>query len=189
MVKVLNDPTQLKLISEEVLCRGRRATLIQRIYESGTVSFVKDVVRFGESVAIVPFINERDVILVKQFRASVNDWVLEIPAGRVEVGENIYEAARRELIEEVGYDAKTLVKVTSLYTSPGYSDEVLHLFVAKDLSFVGQALEPGELLDVAIVDLDKALKELIEGKVADAKTLLALSLMKIFGHVFKSVGL
>jgi len=183
-VRALDNSAQLRLVSEEVLCKGRRVALIQRIYELDTVRFVRDVVKFGESVAVVPFINERDVILIKQFRASVNDWVLEIPAGKVEVGEDVYEAARRELIEEIGYDAKTLVKVTSLYMSPGYSDEVLHLFVAKDLSFVGQALEPGELLNVVVVDLDKAIKELIESRVADVKTLLALSLMKVFGHTY-----
>lgn len=79
----------------------------------GGVVFTKDVVRFGQAVAIIPIIGD-EVILIKQFRPSLNKWILEVPAGRVEVNEALEDTARRELIEEVGYDAKTLISLLIL---------------------------------------------------------------------------
>jgi ADP-ribose pyrophosphatase len=144
----------------------------------GGVVFTKDVVRFGQAVAIIPIIGD-EVILIKQFRPSLNKWVLEVPAGRVEVNEALEDTARRELIEEVGYDAKTLIKLVSIYPAPGYSDEVLHIFLAKDLTYVGSKLEVGELIEVVKVKLDSALDLILSDDVVDAKTLISLLILKL----------
>jgi ADP-ribose pyrophosphatase len=143
----------------------------------GGVVFTKDVVRFGQAVAIIPIIGD-EVILIKQFRPSLNKWILEVPAGRVEVNEALEDTARRELIEEVGYDAKTLIKLVSIYPAPGYSDEVLHIFLAKDLTYVGSKLEVGELIEVVKVRLDSALDLVLSDDVVDAKTLISLLILK-----------
>jgi ADP-ribose pyrophosphatase len=135
-------------------------------------------VRFGQAVAIIPIIGD-EVILIKQFRPSLNKWVLEVPAGRVEVNEALEDTARRELIEEVGYDAKTLIKLVSIYPAPGYSDEVLHIFLAKDLTYVGSKLEVGELIEVVKVRLDSALDLVLSDDVVDAKTLISLLILKL----------
>jgi ADP-ribose pyrophosphatase len=144
----------------------------------GGVVFTKDVVRFGQAVAIIPIIGD-EVILIKQFRPSLNKWVLEVPAGRVEVNEALEDTARRELIEEVGYDTKTLIKLVSIYPAPGYSDEVLHIFLAKDLTYVGSKLEVGELIEVVKVKLDSALDLILSDDVVDAKTLISLLILKL----------
>ena len=144
----------------------------------GGVVFTKDVVRFGQAVAIIPIIGD-EVILIKQFRPSLNKWILEVPAGRVEVNEALEDTARRELIEEVGYDAKTLIKLVSIYPAPGYSDEVLHIFLAKDLTYVGSKPEVGELIEVVKVKLDSALDLILSDDVVDAKTLISLLILKL----------
>jgi ADP-ribose pyrophosphatase len=144
----------------------------------GGVVFTKDVVRFGQAVAIIPIIGD-EVILIKQFRPSLNKWILEVPAGRVEINEALEDTARRELIEEVGYDAKTLIKLVSIYPAPGYSDGVLHIFLAKDLTYVGSKLEVGELIEVVKVRLDSALDLVLSDDVVDAKTLISLLILKL----------
>jgi ADP-ribose pyrophosphatase len=144
----------------------------------GDVVFTKDVVRFGQAVAIIPIIGD-EVILIKQFRPSLNKWILEVPAGRVEINEALEDTARRELIEEVGYDAKTLIKLVSIYPAPGYSDEVLHIFLAKDLTYVGSKPEVGELIEVVKVRLDSALDLVLSDDAVDAKTLISLLILKL----------
>jgi len=168
----------IQVLKEEVLCRGKRITLTRREYIFKDTVFAKDVVRFGQAVAIVPIVGS-EVILIKQFRPSLNKWILEVPAGRVEVGEVLEDTARRELIEEVGYNAKTLIKLVSIYPAPGYSDEVLHIFLAKDLTYVGSRPEVGELIEVVKVELDRALEVILSDEVVDAKTLISLLILKL----------
>ncbi|MCS7099475.1 MAG: NUDIX hydrolase [Sulfolobales archaeon] len=135
------------------------------------------MVEFGQSVAVVPLVGG-DVILIRQFRAPVSAWVLEIPAGRVDPGESPEEAARRELVEEVGYYPRKLAKLGSVYMSPGYSDEVLHVYLAEELEYVGSSPEPGELIEVVRVKLAEAVSAVLGAGVADAKTLLSLLLLR-----------
>ncbi|MEM1542450.1 MAG: NUDIX hydrolase [Ignisphaera sp.] len=168
----------VQLVEERTLCRGKRVELIQRVYMYSTEVFVKDVVRFGQSVAIVPFKDMRKIVMVKQFRAPINKWILEIPAGRIEFGESPEEAVVRELREEVGYVPKYVQKLVSVYMSPGYSDEVIHIYVAKNLEYVGASPEKGELIEIVEVDIDKALEMILADDAADAKTLIALLSVK-----------
>ncbi|MEM1683018.1 MAG: NUDIX hydrolase [Ignisphaera sp.] len=170
----------VQLVEERTLCRGKRIELIQRVYMYSTEVFVKDVVRFGQSVAIVPFKDMRKIVMVKQFRAPINKWILEIPAGRIEFGESPEEAVVRELREEVGYVPKYVQKLVSVYMSPGYSDEVIHIYVAKNLEYVGASPEKGELIEIVEVDIDKALEMILADNVVDAKTLIALLSVKQF---------
>lgn len=165
------------LAEERVLCRGKRIALAQRVYSYGGREFVRDVVLFGQSVAVIP-LKGRDVLLIKQFRAPIGDWILEVPAGRVEPGEAPEDAAKRELIEEVGYEPTKLTKLCSLYISPGYSDEILHIYLAEGLRFVGSNPEPGELIEVVSMELGEALATVLGSPVADAKTVVSLLLLK-----------
>ena len=170
---------EIKLLNEEVVCRGRRVVLKSREYLISGRVVRRDIVHFGEAVAIVPLLNESEVVLLKQFRAPVNTWVYEVPAGLIEEGEDVVSAARRELIEETGYDAGVVKKVLSVYTAPGYSDEVLHIVVARDLRYVGARPEPGELIQVIKLSVDEALRKVLTQDVADAKTVIALTLLKL----------
>lgn len=168
----------LTFVSESILCSGRRVVLVQKKFlQSGRI-VLRDVVRFGEAVAVLPIKNNGNIVLLSQFRVPVNDWVLEIPAGRVEKDEDLISAARRELREEAGYDADELIKIASVYTAPGYSDETLHIFLARKLKYVGASPEPGELIKTIELSFEEALKTLTKSKHVDAKTLLAILLFK-----------
>ncbi len=164
----------VKLLRELKLCRGIRVTLIQRVYLHEDKEFIRDVVHFGQAVAALP-ISGDDIILVKQFRAPINEWVLEIPAGRVEVGESLEDAVKRELVEEIGYIPRKVMKLVSVYMAPGYSDEVLHIYVATDLEYVGSEPEPGELIEVIRLKVGEALDTLMRSEVVDVKTIAAIS--------------
>lgn len=164
------------LVFERRLCSGRRIEVVQRIYRYRGVEFVRDVVKFGEAVAIVPIKEDGVVVLIKQFRAPLNRWILEIPAGRVEPGEKPEDAVRRELIEEIGYVPKTIEKLISIYMTPGYSDEILHIYIAKDLQKTERKPEVGELIDVVEMDINRAIDMLLTQGEADSKTLIALLL-------------
>ncbi|MEM1645610.1 MAG: NUDIX hydrolase [Ignisphaera sp.] len=163
-----------EFIEEHTLCRGKRIELVQRIYRLGNDFIVKDVVKFGQSVAIVPVKNGKTIVLIKQFRAPVGRWIVEVPAGRIEYGETPEEAVVRELKEEIGYEPKYVKKLVSVYLSPGYSDEVIHVYLAKNLEYVGSSPEKGELIEVFEAELDKALELVLLSDIVDAKTLIAL---------------
>lgn len=168
----------VELIREKILCSGRRVVLAERVYRYKDTTFVKDVVKFGEAVAIVPLKDDGNIILIRQFRAPLNKWILEVPAGKVEADERPEEAARRESIEEIGYTIGELVKLASIYMSPGYSNEILHIFLARELNYVGRKPLHGELIEAVEMKLDRALNRILGGEVADSKTLVAILLTK-----------
>jgi ADP-ribose pyrophosphatase len=167
---------ELNLVEEKVLCRGKRVILAERTYKYKGLTFTKDVVKFGEAVAIIPLKDNGSVILIRQFRAPINSWILEVPAGRVELQENPEEAAHRELVEEIGHKAEKLTKLASICMSPGYSDEILHIYLAEGLKYVGTKPEPGELIRIEEMAPKEALKTILSEKIADSKTLIALFL-------------
>jgi ADP-ribose pyrophosphatase len=166
----------VELVEEKILCKGKRVVLTERTYRHKGSTFIRDVVKFGQAVAITPLKDNGSAVLVRQFRAPINSWILEVPAGRVEPNENPEEAAQRELAEEIGYKAAKLTKLASICTSPGYSDEVLHIYIAEGLKHVGRKPEPGELIEVEEMMPDQALKTILGEKIADSKTLIALLL-------------
>ncbi|MEM4824034.1 MAG: NUDIX hydrolase [Zestosphaera sp.] len=175
---MLIEHDSLVFVSESVLCSGKRVSLVQKTYLHEGRVVLRDVVRFGEAVAVLPVKEDGRVVLLSQFRVPVNNWILEVPAGRVEEGEDLVSAAKRELREETGYDAEELIRVASIYTAPGYSDEVLHVFLARKLKYVGASPEPGELIKTTELSLEEALETLTKTKYVDAKTLLAILLLK-----------
>lgn len=170
------------IVREEFLCRGKRVSLYRRVIEFGGVVSEKDVVKFGKAVVILPILDDGRVVLVRQWRAAVNAWILEAPAGRVEPGEDVFEAARRELREETGYEAEELIPMASTYVSPGYSDEVQVIFLARKLRFVGASPEAGEILRTVIMSPEEVLSTVKPDTTVDAKTVLALLL---YLHLYK----
>lgn len=168
--------SKVELIEEKVLCKGKRVVLAERTYKHKGSTFKRDIVKFGQSVAITPLKENGSIVLVKQFRAPINSWILEVPAGRIEPHENPEETAHRELAEEIGYKAEKLTKLASICMSPGYSDEVLHIYLAEGLKHVGRKPEPGELIEVEEIKPNEALKTILSERITDSKTLIALLL-------------
>lgn len=164
-----------RIVEERIVYRGRRVTLALRTVESDGERFVREVVKFGEAAAALPIDRDGSAILIKQFRAAIGGWILEIPAGKVEESEDPKECIARELVEEIGYRAHRIEHLASVYTTPGYSNEVLHIFLATDLEYVGAKPERGEFIEVVKMKPSQVLS-LISGGVVDAKTVLAISL-------------
>jgi nudix-type nucleoside diphosphatase (YffH/AdpP family) len=143
--------------------------------------FERDIVRSPGAVAAVPLTFDAEgnpsVVLVRQYRSPYNDFVLEIPAGMRDVQDEPTRAtAERELIEEVGLRAGHLEELTQFYPSAGMTDSVLHLFVATDLTQVGQELHgpEEENLEVLHLPLETALAMIDDGEIRDAKTIIGL---------------
>lgn len=134
-----------------------------------------DIVRHPGASAIVALTAADEVLLVRQFRHAVGGFILEVPAGKLD-GEPPEVCAARELREEAGVEAGHLEKLGSIVTTPGFSDEVIHLYLATDLRASEQRLEPDEVLSVEKVPFDEALALCARGEIRDAKSMCALLL-------------
>lgn len=158
----------IKFDFEEILLRSPAGTEFRRQH-----------VRHPGAACILPVLEkggERSIVFVRNYRAAVGTYMLELPAGTLEPGEAPEACAGRELIEETGYAAATLVPLGRFHTSPGLSDETMWAFVASDLRQVGQALEADEQLVVDEVPLTEARGLVLDGKMTDAKSMLTILL-------------
>lgn len=133
----------------------------------------REIVEHRGAVGILA-IDNNEIILIKQYRKAVEDYLYEIPAGKLEINEDPLNCANRELIEETGYCPNKIEKLTEFYTSPGFSNEKIYLYKATDLKQVGNNLDEDEFIEVIKISFDKA-KELIkQNKIIDAKTIVAI---------------
>lgn len=147
-------------LDEVTLPNGRRVVL--------------DVVRHPGASAVVPFVTADDVLLIRQFRHCAGGFILEVPAGKLDAGEDPAVCAARELEEEAGQRAGRLERLGEILTTPGFTDERIHLFAAFDLEPVPQRLEDDELIEVVRMPLADAVARVFDGTIADAKSALAL---------------
>lgn len=134
----------------------------------------REVTRHAPGVVVLAE-DKGKIFLVKQFRYPLKEAVYELPAGKLDKGEEILEGAKRELLEETGYEAKTWTYLGHIDPSPGFLDEKLHLFSADDLKYVGQKLDEGEILNFEKTDKDIVFKMIKEGVINDAKTICAVT--------------
>ena len=119
---------------------------------------------------------EAKVLLIRNWRIALETWSLELPAGTMEPPELPVSCAARELIEETGYKAATLIPLTRFHTSPGLSDESMWAFVATDLTHVGQDLEDDERIEVVPVSVSECLRLIASGELCDAKSMVTILL-------------
>jgi len=143
---------------------------------SGRVS-TREVVVHPGAVAIVPLREDERVVLVRQYRHAVGKILMEIPAGTMHPQETPEECAQRELREEVWCSAGRLEKLASFYLAPGYSTELLHLFLATDLTPAKGEQDEDELLEITTLPLTDALAAIERGDIQDAKTIVGLLLV------------
>ena len=130
------------------------------------------------AVGIVPLSKEGKIILVKQFRYPTGGVLLEIPAGKMGKNENAADCARRELKEEIGAAGGKLMHLSTFYTSPGFCDEILYLYLATDFERKENNLEEDEFLDVIELKMKDALTYVKNGKIKDAKTIIGILLSR-----------
>lgn len=134
----------------------------------------RDVIRHPGGVCVVAINEKKEVYFVKQFRYPHKKVLLEIPAGKLEWGENPLECGKRELREEAGFTAEEFISLGCLYPTPAYDTEIIYMYLAKGLKSTEQDLDDDEFLDVLTIPLDEAVKMVMNNEIEDAKTQLAL---------------
>ena len=168
----------MKTIESKVVAEGRVIKVRVDIIETPDGHRVKrDIVEHRGAVAMVPIDAEGRVILVRQYRHAAGKWLLEIPAGTLDPGEDPLEAAQRELREETGFAAGRIDLLGGCYSAPGYCSEYLHLYAARDLREDPLEGDVDEDIEVVPVPLSELRKLIADGEIEDAKSLAALLLV------------
>jgi len=139
---------------------------------------IREYMEHPGAVAVLPVMSDSQVILVKQYRYPVRKALWEIPAGKLDKikNEKLIDCVRRELVEETGYTAARVKKILSFYPTPAFATEVLHIFVASGLKYIGANPDEDEFLEVKIVPLSRAIDWIKKGRISDAKSIIALLL-------------
>lgn len=134
----------------------------------------REVVHHSGGVCILPINSKGEVLFVKQYRYPFKDVLLEIPAGKREDGEDPKDCGIRELKEEVGAEAESVIYLGKLYPTVAYDTEVIYMYMAQKLSFGEQKLDEDEFLDIVKIPLEKAYKMVLDDEIPDAKTQIAI---------------
>jgi 8-oxo-dGTP pyrophosphatase MutT (NUDIX family) len=137
-----------------------------------------EIIRHPGAAAIVPLTDDEKVLMLKQYRHAVGRFMWEIPAGTFDGLEDPLACARRELTEETGFTATRWENLGAITPVPGYSDEKIHLFMARELSPAVQKLDQDEFLEVHPVPLDQVAAMIVEGEIHDAKTIAGIFLAR-----------
>jgi ADP-ribose pyrophosphatase len=145
---------------------------------------IREVVEHPGGVCIAALTDDDELLFVRQFRYPYLEVVAELPAGKLEKGEDPFEAGKRELKEETGAIANKYVSLGKLYPTPGYCGEIIHMYLATDLEFGEQSPDEDEFLEVYKISLEKAVEMVMNGELRDSKT--QTMVLKI--HVMKQEG-
>ena len=171
---------ELKRLKRDVLYRGRIIDLVvDEIEYPGGTRGVREIARHPGGAAVVPLLDDMRVMLVEQLRYPLGKRIAEIPAGKLAPGEDPAVAAARELEEETGWTAGSLEKLASIYTTPGFCDEELHIYLARGLRQLpgGHRREEGEFtMEVQLIPFGELIAGVEKGKVKDGKTIVGLLL-------------
>lgn len=165
-----------KTLEKKVIYEGKIINLTVHKIEAGEHISYREIVEHGGAVCAVPVTKDGKIVLVKQFRKAVEDFLLEIPAGKLEKEEIPLEAIKRELKEETGYDILNVEHITKFYTSPGFANEIIHLYIA----YLGEKgdtnFDEGEDIEILEFDIQELLNMIKKGDIIDAKTITGILL-------------
>lgn len=161
--KFVYDGRLLKVYSDRVML------------PNGKESF-REIVKHPGAVAVVPVLDNGDIVMVRQYRYPVGDTMLEIPAGKLDPGEAPEACVVRELAEETGYVSGHIRKLTAIYTTPGFSNEVIHIYLAKNLVMTEQHTDEDEFINVETYSQEQLKEMVATGVIQDAKTIIGLLL-------------
>lgn len=171
----------IKRIGRKEVYRGKIFKVVQDeiLFEDGKTA-QWDLVIHNGATAIVPLTQDNEVILVKQYRNAEDGPVIEIPAGKLEKGEEPLICAKRELEEEIGYKSECIEKICEMYTAVGFSDEKLYLYIARNLIQSHQKLDEDEYIELIKYPLEETIKMIFTGEIHDSKTIVGLLAAKEF---------
>lgn len=165
-----------KRLSGELIYDGKIVHLYKDKIElpDGKTSYREYIKHLG-AACVVPVTDEGEVILTMQYRYPFSAVLTEIPAGKLDsASEDPLEAAKRELKEETGAEAEEIIYLGEFYPTCAYTDEIIHMYLAKGLSFGDRKLDDGEFIDVIKMPLDNFVKDIMDGKIKDGKTQTAV---------------
>ena len=159
--KVVYDGKLLKVIEDKVRLPDGKHT-------------VREYIRHPGACMMIAFLDPQTILLERQFRYPLGRHFIELPAGKIERGEDPLATAKRELREECGYEAASWRHLATLHPCIGYADERIELYLARDLTFVGHALDDDEFLEVLHVTVDEALEWVRTGRITEPKAITGL---------------
>ena len=176
----------MTLVSTERVYTGRVVNLDRDTvrYPNGSTGQL-EMIRHPGASAVVPFLDEPRaadprIYIIRQFRHAADGFVWEIPAGRLDPGETAATCAQRELEEEIGMTADVLARITTIYTTPGFTDEKIHLFIAHELRKGVHRREPDEFMEVQTRRWSEVMSMVRTGEIQDGKTIAALLFIQCF---------
>jgi ADP-ribose pyrophosphatase len=162
-------------ISEETVFRGKVFDVeIQQVRLMDGTHSVRELVHHSGGACVVPVDENGNVYLIRQYRKSFESETLEIPSGKLEPDEDPFHCAVRELKEETGLEADRIESLGEIYPTPGYCDEVIHIYLATGLKSGKQNLDPGEFLRVLRMPIEHVLAAIFDDRIKDAKTVVGL---------------
>ncbi|MCM1507567.1 MAG: NUDIX hydrolase [Ruminococcus flavefaciens] len=166
---------QEKRLTSDTVYEGKIFTIIHDTaeLENGETA-IRDVLLHHGGVCVIPVTENNEIFMVKQFRYPFGEVTTEIPAGKLEKGESHYECGKRELLEETGCTCTEYIYIGEIYPVPAYNTEVIHVYIAKGLHYEKQHLDDDEFLDVEKIPLADAVQLVMDGKIKDAKTQIAI---------------
>jgi len=172
---VSDENPETAILSHEEIYRGKIVTLhVDTIRQASGTSTIREVVLHPGGVTAIPVLKDGRLLLIRQFRYPIGKFILELPAGKLDSGQTPLDTIAREIEEETGYCAGTLTQVCTFYTTPGFSNEAIHLFLARDLTLKAQRLEEGEHITVVSYSLEECLEKIRTGEINDGKTILGI---------------
>lgn len=177
----MNNKFEEKTIKTEKIYDGRiiKVKKDEVLLPNGEKAMRELVVHPG-AVGIIPITNDGKLIVVEQYRKPLERSLVEIPAGKLEPGEEPAVTAVRELEEETGFGAKSFTYLQSIATSPGFANEIIHMYVAKDLYKIENpaSLDEDEFVELMTISLEEAEEMILNGRIYDAKTVIAVMWMR-----------
>jgi ADP-ribose pyrophosphatase len=165
-----------EILSNETVYRGRVFDISVSGISEGSIEYKREIINHHGSAVIIPVFADRTVALVRQYRHAAREYLLEIPAGTLNQGENPEIGAIRELEEEIGVTAKRIEKLTEFYVSPGFLTEKMHLFMATELVETAQNLDDDEILSIERYSFPELFAKIKTGEIVDAKTMIGVML-------------
>lgn len=176
------DPSKIRSVihNSDTVYHGTKFSVLQReVIAPNGEKISTEVINHPGAVVVLPILEQGEIVLIRNHRHPIDTTLWELPSGTLEQGEEPAEAAPRELLEETGYKGSNISPLLHFFSMPGLGNQILYAFVAKGLDYIGQKLDPGEVIDVEVHNWTQVEAMIRSGKICDAKTLVILLYYKM----------